>query len=1035
MNFIDLSIKRPAFITSIMIICIITGMICFKNMSIDLYPDVNIPVIEVFIGYKGAGPSEIETLISKPLEEQISTISGIKTITSKSARGMSDITAEFNQNVDIKYAEQQIRDKINSSRYLMPKDIEEPSVNRVDLSAEPIMTIAFSGDIEESKLYDLANKFIKPRIEQVQNVGMVTISGGRSRQINVTLDKELLKERQISLSSVSKQLESSGNNTPIGKVSYGNQEIIFQNYGEFKNIDEISGVIVNFHGNESPTRISDLGSVSDGLADEQSRAYINGQKSLFLVIYRQPSSNIVAIADDLKLQIEKITPELTKINEKLNIDIIQDNSDHIRKNIIDVYLTIAISIILTIVTVFFFLANFRATIITAISLPICLIGAFIILYIAGFSINVITLLALSLAVGLLIDDAIVVTENIYQKIEAGKSPILAASIGTKEILMAVVAITLVVVSVFIPVAFMKGIVGQFLKQFGLTICFAVLISFFVAVTIIPVLCAYFAKEEKTNKKNNYKLSVIEDKIQRMLDKFNIFQHYLADKYEKILLYSIKNPKFILLATLLIFAISALCYVYIPKSFIDPSDTGEVNISIELEPDANLIRTSDVANKISQVVSSNQEVKRVQAVTAGGDLAQSNKAKIYIELKDQKDRKISTAEFETKLRLQIKDFDYANPIIGSYDQPFNLILSSNDQGELEKYSALLTKELESNKYFKDVNSNLKTARSEFRTEIKSNLAEIYGVNSELIGNELKGYVNGFIPAKFRQNGIEYDILVRVKEEQRDIRKNFNNIYVPNINQKLVKLSDVAIGYEAKEPAVINRQNRSRYIKITANITNGSGLSDGINAVEKIFKSKELKLPATIKYRFGGSAEDMQDMFSSLPMIISIAVIFIYLILASLYESFIIPLTILLSIPLALCGVFLALFIFHKSFNLYATLGLFMLLGISSKNSILLVDVATKAIAAGKSRSEALLLAGRSRLRPILMTSFALISGTIPVAIGLGESAAHRTSMGVAIIGGMISSTILTLIVVPAVFSYIDRFKVWTKARLAHLINHE
>jgi HAE1 family hydrophobic/amphiphilic exporter-1 len=1035
MNLIDLSIKRPSFITSIMIISIITGMICFKNMSIDLYPDVNIPVIDVLIGYKGAGPSEIETLISKPLEEQISTISGLKTITSKSARGMSEITAEFNQNVDIKYAEQQIRDKVNSSRYLMPKDIEEPSINRVDLSAEPIMTIAFSGDIEESKLYDLANKFIKPRIEQVQNVGMVRISGGRSRQINVTLDTGLLKNRQISLLSVSKQLESSGNNTPIGKVSYGDQEIIFQNYGEFKNIDEISNVIVNFHGNESPTRISDLGKVSDGLADEQSRAYINGQKSLFLVIYRQPSSNIVAIVDDLKLQLEQITPELTKINEKLKVDIIQDNSDHIRKNIIDVYLTIAISIILTILTVFFFLANFRATIITAISLPICLIGAFIIIYIAGFSINVITLLALSLAVGLLIDDAIVVTENIYQKIEAGKSPILAASIGAKEILMAVVAITLVVVSVFIPVAFMKGIVGQFLKEFGLTICFAVLISFFVAVTIIPVLCAYFAKEEKTNKKTNHKFSAIEDKIQRMLDKFNIFQHHLADKYEKILLYSIKNPKFILLTTLLIFAISAICFIYIPKSFMDPSDTGEINISIELEPDANLARTSDVANKISQVASSNQEVKMVQTVAAGGDLAQSNKARIYIELKDQKDRKISTSEFETKLRSQIKDFDYAKPIIGSYGQPFNLILSSNDQDELEKYSALLTKELESNKYFKDISSNLKEARSEFRTEIKSNLAEIYGVNSELIGNELKGYVNGFTAAKFRQNGIEYDIVVRVKEEQRDIRKNFNNIYVPNINQKLVKLSDVAIGYEAKEPAVINRQNRSRYIKITGNIANGSGLSDGINAVEKIFKSKELKLPATIKYRFGGSTEDMQDMFSSLPMIISIAVIFIYLILASLYESFIIPLTILLSIPLALCGVFLALFIFHKSFNLYATLGLFMLLGISSKNSILLVDVATKAIAAGKSRSEALVLAGRSRLRPILMTSFALISGTIPVAIGLGESAAHRTSMGVAIIGGMISSTILTLVVVPAVFSYIDRFKVWTKARLAHLINHE
>ncbi len=1026
MNFIDLSIKRPALITSIMIIFIITGIICFKNMSIDLYPDVNIPVIEVIISYKGAGPSEIESLISKPLEEEISTISGLKTVTSKSARGISEIITEFNQGVDIKYAEQQIRDKVNQTRSKMPKDIDEPSIIRADPSSEPIMSIALSGDLEESKIYDIADKFIKPRIEQVEDVGMVSISGGRSRQINVTLDQKLLKDHELSLSYVTSQLGLSGNNTPIGKVDHQDKETIFQNYGEFKNIDDISNVIVNFYNNEAPTKISDLGKVSDGLADENNRAYINGQKSLFLIVFRQPSSNIVAIANNLRSQLEKISPELTQINDSLKIEIIQDNSDHIKKNISDVYLTITISLILTIITVFFFLANIRATIITAISLPICLIGAFIIIYIAGFSINVITLLALSLAVGLLIDDAIVVTENIYQKIEAGIYPFSAAAIGTKEILMAVIAITLVVVSVFVPVAFMKGIVGQFLRQFGLTICFAVLISLFVAITIIPVLCAYFAKEEKADKTN---LS----KIEKILAKFNNFQNYLSLKYEKILLYSIKNPKFIILITLSIFIISAVSFVYIPKSFTDPSDEGEINISIELEPDANIERTSTVAMQMDKIIRANSEVQRVEVTIAGGDLAKSNQAKIYVKLTDAKERKISTAEFETKLRSQIKDFAYANPIIGSYDQPFNMTLSSNDQDELEKYTNLLTAKLESNRYFKDVDSNLKKARNEFRTEIKDNLAKIYGVNSQIVGDELRGYVSGNVATKFRQNGIEYDVLVTVKQEQRDIAKNFHNIYVPNINKKLVKLSDIAIAYEAKEPAVINRQNRSRYIKVTANLADGIGLSDAIDTVERIFKSKDLKLPSTIKYKFGGSAQNMQDMFDSLPMIILVAVIFIYLILASLYESFIIPLTILLSIPMALCGVFLTLLIFHKSFNLFAILGLFMLLGISSKNSILLVDFANNAILQGKSRTEALIMAGRSRLRPILMTSFALISGTIPVAIGLGESASQRTSMGVAIIGGMISSTILTLVVVPAVFSYVDRFRIWIKTRLAFLVN--
>lgn len=1029
MNFIDLSIKRPAFITSIMILFIITGIICFKNISVDLYPDVNIPIIVVNVAYKGAGPAEIETLISKPLEEQISTISGLKTLVSKSARGISYVEATFNQDVDLKYAEQQVRDKINNARSLLPKDIEEPSIMRVDLSSKPIMTIALSGDIEESKLYDIADKIVKPRIEQVPNVGMVMMSGGRARQINVNLDTKLLEGHQISLSSVVKQMESSGDNTPIGKINNNNQEIVFQNYAQFKTIDEISNIVVNFYNNESPTDISNLGTVTDGLADEQNRTYINGQPSLSLIVYRQPSSNIVAIADNVTSTVKKLQSELTKINQTLKMDIIQDDSSHIKRNIRDVYQTIAVSIILTIITVFFFLANVRATIITSISLPISLIGAFIVVYIAGFSINVITLLALSLAVGLLIDDAIVVTENIYQKIEHGTSPLIAASIGAKEILMAVIAITLVVISVFTPVSFMKGVIGQFLKQFGLTICFAVLISLLVAVTIIPVLCAYFAKEEQDNHGNQISA------LKKTLIKFSNFQHYLANQYEKILLYSIKRPKFILSIALFIFLTSIICFIYTPKSFIDPSDEGEVNVTIELEPGANIERTSNVAKKIDQIIRSNQEVKMVEIDVASSTIPKSNQASIYVKLKDFKERKITTAEFESKLRLQLKDFNDINLVIGANYQPFELVLSSNDQDELEKYATSLITMLESNKNFKDVDSNLKAAGAEFRTEIKKDTAKIYGVSSEMIGDELRGYVNGYIPAKFRQNGLEYDILVRAKEDQRDIAKNFNNIYVPNINQKLVKLSDVAIGYESKEPMVIYRQNRSRYVKITSGLASGVGLSGAINIVEKIFKSKDLALPANIKYDFGGDAQDMEDMFSSLPIVMTIAIIFIYLILASLYESFIIPLTIVLSIPTALSGVFFALFIFHKSFNIYATLGLFMLLGISSKNAILLVDFANKGIEQGKSRTEALVMAGKSRLRPILMTSFALIAGTIPVAIGFGESAAHRTSMGIGIIGGMISSTILTLVVVPAVFGYVDRLRILVKTHLSRFVNNK
>jgi HAE1 family hydrophobic/amphiphilic exporter-1 len=1032
MNFVDLSIKRPAFITSIMVIFIVAGIICFKLMSVDLYPDVTIPTISINIAYSGAGPSEIENLISKPVEEQISTIAGLKSVSSRSSRGISNITVNFNQGVDIRYGEQQVRDKINQIRRSLPDDIEDPVIIRFDPSQQPIMSIVVTSDLSESKLYDIVEQYIKPSFEQVENVGMVEISGGRKRQINITLDQDLLKKRQISVSQVAKQLQELGDNTPIGKIDYQNVETIFQNYGEFSNIAEISGVIVNFYNNESPTRITDLATIEDGLQDEVSRAFFNGKKSLFIDVFRQPSSNIVAVADKLTLQLSKLEKDFAKMEGNIKAKIIQNQSDHIKHNIADVYETITIAIILTLITVFFFLANLRATLITAISLPICLIGAFIAMYIAGFSINVISLMALSLAVGLLVDDAIVVTENIYRKIEAGNNPIQAASIGAKEIILAVVAISLVMISVFVPTAFMKGIVGQFLKQFGLTISFAILISLFVAITIVPVLCAYFSRQEALIAKNSQqKISI----IQKLLTKFNFFQNWLEIKYEKILIFSIKKPLIILLITFIIVVLSFFAFINVPKSFIDNADTGDINLSIELEADANLEATTKIATAMDQAIRSNLEVLETIVQIASGTASQSNKGKIYIKLKDIKERKITTEQFEEKLREQMKDFAAANPIIGSYNQPFSLILSSNNQELLEKYSKELIQKLENDQHYKDVNSNLKNNRNEYRVKIKEDAAQIYGINSDMIGKELKGYVEGYTPTKFREKGLEYDVRIRIKEEQRNIKKNFDSLYVPNINNKLIKLSDIAYGQEVKEPSTIYRQDRGRYVRITSNLAPGFGLSNAISNLATLFESSELKLPAEIKYKFSGEVENMNDMFESLGPIFIIAILFIYLILASLYESFITPFTILLSLPLALCGAILGLFIAHKYFNLHAILGIFMLLGVAGKNAILLVDFAIKAIAEGKSRSEALISAGRTRLRPILMTSFALILGTIPIAIGISESSKSRTSMGIAIIGGMILSTILTLVVVPAVFSYIDRFRVWIKKRLAFLINHE
>ena len=1036
MNITDISIKRPAFITSLMAVIVTVGVICFGKMSVDLYPDVDIPTIFISTSYRGAAPSEIEALITKPLEEEISTISGIKRVTSRSMKDTSQIVINLYQGTDIKYAEQQVRDKINQTKSRLPEDVLEPVIRRVDPSDQPIMTISLNADLPEDELYDLADQFVSPRIEQASNVGMVEILGARKREVQVLLDQKALKNRQISLSQVVRQLEISGQNVSIGKNNSATTEMVFRSASEFSNLGQIDDVIVNFYSNEVPTRISDIGTVVDGLEDETSRAYVDGKKALFLDIYRQSDSNIISAVEGVNEQIAKMQVELSRMKGNPQIKEIKNASKYIKNNVDDVYLTIAIAVILTILTVFFFLANFRATIITAVALPISLIGAFIIMYLAGFSINVISLLALSLAVWLLVDDAIVVVENIYRKIESGMTPQKAASEATREIIMAVVAITLVVVSVFTPISFIEGVIGQYLRQFGLTIAFAILISLLVAISIIPMLCAYLSgkKVGRITESNSNSFT------SKLLKKFENFQNFLEQKYEKILIFSIANPKKILLITVAVLILSVFTFKFVPKTFTAEGNNGEISISLELPADASIDATDEVAKKIDAILHQNPEVE-LSSMSVGSGSAQSNRASIYVRLKPGKIRKITTAEFKEKFRKQIKDFAYAHPIVRDYDpsniasrgQTFSLTLISTNQVGLEKYAKEVYEKLKQDPRFKDVDNSNKSTRTEFRVKIKDAAAKMYGVNSQVVGDELRGYIEGYTPTVFREGGLEYNVRVRLKPEQRNLKENFSNLYVPNLNQRLIKLSDIAATEEGQEAAVITRQDHGRYIQIGASLAKGVGLGDVMNDAVKLITEGELKMPPDIRYSFTGEAENMQDLQTSMSFALFIAILFIYLILTSLYESFVTPFTILLALPLALSGVAFGLFLTNDSMNIFTMLGIFLLIGVSGKNSILLIDFTLHLMSQGKSRSEALIEAGKIRLRPILMTSFALIAGTLPVAIGLHESSAQRTAMGVAIIGGLVSSTLLTLVVVPAVFSYIDRFRLWCKAKLEKAVD--
>lgn len=1033
MSIVNTSIKRPIFVTCSMLIIIVLGIVSFKKMSVDLFPNVNIPVIFVMTSYEGAGPAEIESLITKPLEEEISTISGIKRLNSRSLKDSSQVIVTFYQNVDIKYAEQQLRDRINRAKYKLPEDVKDPVIRKVDPADQPIITIALDANLGQGELYDLANDFVKPRIEQANDVGLVEIIGGRKREIHILLDIEKMKQKQLSLSEIERQLRMSGKKVGIGTRDNGNQELFFTSDNELSNIEQVKNLVVSFYGNEKTTRIKDIGEVVDTLEDEKSRAFFNGKKSLFIDIYRQSDSNLIAVSDAVNVELKKISSQINQMNGDPKITIFKDASKYIRDNISDVYESITISLILTIIVVFLFLANVRSTFITAISLPIALISAFILMYVANFSLNVISLLALSLAVGLLVDDAIVVTENIYRKIEEGMTPKQASIEATNEILLAIIAITLVVISVFTPVAFMKGTVGEFMKQFGLTMSFAMIVSFVVAITIIPVLCAYLSGTKVVEQNKN---SI----IKKILQSFNNFQNKLEGYYEKILTFSINRPIIIISIIVTIFVASIFALKFVPKNFLPENDNGEIVVSLELEADANINYTNRIANEIDEVIRSNQEVLLTAYSVGFYGSSQSNRSNFYVKLKPSKERDIKTSDFKNRLREQLKIFKIANPIVKDYDpagtgfrgQPFNLLLISPNQKILEETALKVIEKLRSDSRLKEVDTSNKSTRLEFKVNLKEDKAKLYGTNSQLVGEELRGYIEGYKATKFKQNDKEYDVRLRLQNNQNDLLKNFNQIYVSNINQKLIKLSDISTINQARAPADINRQDRGRYIQISANLAPKVGLGNIIDEVTSELTDGKLKLPPEVRFTFVGESENMKDLQESTGVVMGLGILFIYLILSSLYESFITPFTILLSLPLALCGAFIALFITQQSFNIFTILGIFLLIGVSSKNSILLVDFANQAIEQGKSRTEAILIAGKTRLRPILMTSFALIAGTIPIAIGLSEASKPRIAMGVAIIGGMISSTIFSLVLVPAIFSYVDRFRVWIKEKLSRFV---
>jgi hydrophobe/amphiphile efflux-1 (HAE1) family protein len=999
---------------------LVGGYVSMKNMAVDQFPDVTFPIVSVYVRYPGASPIDLEREVSKKIEDELSSLGGLETLTSNNYEGAAIILAKFKLGTDIKDIEQQIRNRVGNIRSYLPVDITEPVIRRFDPADQPIIFLAVTSKMDPGDLFDVVDERVKPIFERIPDVGQVDIYGGRKREIRVYVDKKKLQDRELSLSGVTRRIRETSTDVPVGKIDGAKTETTLRTSGEFLSLDDLKNVSVSFLGSDRPVQLKEIAEVVTALEDPTTLATVNGETALVMTVFKQSGTNTVAVADRVKAAVPKVNDLLKERKVDASVALIRDGSIPIRMNVADVFETILIGIILCIVVVFFFLGSVRSTFITGMALPNSLLGGFILMSAFGFSINVLTLLALSLAIGLLIDDAIVVRENIFRHMEMGKSPVQAALDGTKEVALAVVATTMVVIAVFAPIAFVPGIIGQFFKQFGLTVVFMMLISLLDAFTMAPMLSAYLATPNEHEKGTG--------PVGRLLKAFDRFQSYLEDVYERTLKWCIAYKKTVLAGAFGLFVASLVLAGFIPKTFLPSNELGEFSVTVELPVGTSLQGSGDFTTVVEQELKKFPEIDLVMK-TVGNNQLESNKTNFFVHMVPAKQRKIKTTQMKEKVREALRPFQKDAiiavsdiDISGGGQKPLNLNIVGDDLKIVSEYALKVKARLSQISDLADVDTNFRSGKPEFRVAFDRTRSEALGVSTTTAGAELRNRIEGVEAAVFRENGIEYNIRTRLQEDQRDLRKEFATTFVPNQNNNMIPLSRIATAVESTGYSQINRQNKGRYVAITANLAANGKIGDATAKIEALMKD-ELKPPMGVEYRFEGQAEDFKDLMTNMGIAMLLGVLIIYFVLSSLYESFITPFTILLALPLGISGALAGLFIFGKTIDIFSMIGMVMLLGVVAKNSILLVDYSKQLIDQGMERNAAIVKACRTRLRPILMTSFALIAGMLPVALGLSEIGSQRMSMGIGIISGILSSTFLTLLVVPAAFGYIEDLNLW------------
>ncbi len=1019
-GLVGVAIRQPVFTTMMMAGLIVLGTFSFRRLSVDRLPDVSIPVISIRAEYPGASPETVEREVTKKIEEAVNTTQGIRQISSTSLEGLSTITASFDLGVKADWAAADVRSKIQQIQRDLPAGIGMPLVQPFDPSAAPVVSLALASEKSSiAELTEFAEGPLRKALEGVDGVGRVDVSGGLRREVHVDLLPERMLAFGLGVGDVLNALSNNNVETPAGRVADGNRELLVRVVGRIARPEQFGDVVVATRRGE-PVRLNRLAAISEGTEEPRSGAYVDGKPAVGLDLLKVSGANTVSVAEETTQVVRRLSPSLPG---GVTLRVVRDNAVEIRASVRSVETELLLGAALTVLVVFLFLRDGRATTITSLALPVSVISAFILLYALHFTLNILTLMALSLSIGLLIDDAIVVIENVVRRQELGDDAFTASFTGTQEIFLAVMATTLSIVAVFVPVAFMGGAIGKFFYQFGLTVAWAVLVSLFVSFTLTPMLAAWWQSPRRRDPKARGR---------GLLGRLEVL-------YRGALSYVLRHR----LATVAVAALStAAAFALFPLvggSVMPENDEAEFTVNLETPEGSSLGYTESRTLEIERLLRALPGAAATYATIGTGNASTVTRGSIYVKLAPASERKTSQQELMARARgvlgrlygvsTTVLVTSSVLPRTGGREatKPIQVVVAGPSLDELRKLSKAAAAALASIQGVVEVSSSLGAPGPEARIIVDPDRAEAFGLDPAAVARDLPTYLAGKRATSWQgPSGEERAVVVRLPAADRRNLTTLDDLPVAAGPGSSVLLREVAVRENGTSTSQIDREDLARVARVTANLESGVSLSGATKELEA--RLAAIPRPEGYTFVLAGDSQELAETAGHVTESLLLAVIMIYLILASQFGSFVQPLAIMLSLPLSLVGVMLALLLTRDTLNMMSMIGIIMLMGLVTKNAILLVDNANHHRREGLPLTESLLAAGETRLRPIVMTTLAMIFGMLPIAVGMGEGASFRAPMARAVIGGLVTSTLLTLLVVPVVTSYLDDLAQWWRRRV-------